>query len=1038
MSKRGRDGVKGARAASDHATRARALEARGELEAAKRAWRDAAEDESASASARFAALNNLAALEARLDEPDAAIADLEAALALPVASIATHERAAALSNLGALALRRGRIERAISLLRDATTLAPALANAHTNLGNALAARGEIDEALASLAEAVALAPSDPVVHDNLLVHLAYSATVSRAETLVALRRYGAMASARAAREGLSPVVRAEPDPSGRLRLGFVSADLRRHSVAFFVEPLLEGLDRDRVEVVLFSNVARPDEVTARLRALADGWEDVSRLSDREAHERVRARRIEVLVDLSGHTAGNRLGLFALRAAPVQLSYLGYPDVTGLPTIDARLTDAIADPPARGDEEGVERLLRMDGGFLVYRPPTPCPDPAPVPSAAGAPITFGSFNASKKTSDAVLAAWSRILAAVPGARLVLKDAALADEGSRELVRARLARHGIALDRVTLRGPTPDLASHLAAYAELDVALDTFPYHGTTTTCDALWMGVPVVSWAGATHASRVGASLLARVGLSELVATDAEQLVRVASELARDTARLASLRATLRERAAALTDAKAVARAFEACVREALGRRTSTNEGTLPDRDAVWRSGRDGNRVASPRALSQMTAYVLEEQGDWFEAELPFVRSLLAPGDRALDVGANHGLYALAMARAVGPEGRVIAVEPAAVIAERVRASARENSLGSLAVRRAAVGDRVGEAWLATGASSELSSLAEGAAPGTECVPITTLDALVREEQLEPVAFVKLDVEGHEIPALEGARTLLARDEPLLLLEHHHAGVVNEGLLAWLDASGHALLRLVPGLGLLAPLVGPPARDPFLLNVFAATPARAALLEARGLCATARASDDEIPETRPWSEVLTMPHVARLGDQRSFGARDEGQAQHRLAIELWGLAIDARVSPRARVTALSYAVELAVASIAAGGARPDVGRLLTAARLSAMDGRRAFAVELLETAIVLLERNQASLAEPFLPPSARFDTIDPEARLGPFLLASAIEAREQLRAFSSYFVAQEPKTLGSLEALVKLGFADESTERRLSLVRRVRR
>jgi protein O-GlcNAc transferase len=1035
MSKRGPD---------DHAVRARALEARGELEAARAAWRAAADEQATTAASRFAALNNLAALEARMDEPDAAITHLEAALALPVAASATHERAAALSNLGALVLRRGRLERAVALLREATTLAPSLANAHTNLGNALAARGEIDDALISLAKAVSLAPTDPVVHDNLLVHLAYSASVTRADALAAARSFGAMAAARAAREGLEPAPLLEPDPARRLRVGFVSADLRRHSVAFFLEPLLEGLDRDRVEVVLFSNVARPDEVTARLRALADGWEDVSRLSDREAYARVRARAIDVLVDLSGHTAGNRLGLFALRPAPVQLTYLGYPDVTGLGAIDGRLTDAIADPPG-AEEEGVERLIRMDGGFLVYRPPTPCPEPAPAPSTLGAPITFGSFNASKKTSDAVLAAWSRLLAAVPGARLVLKDAALADEGSCALVRTRLVGHGIALDRVTLRGPTPDLASHLAAYAELDVALDTFPYHGTTTTCDALFMGVPVVSWAGTTHASRVGASLLSRVSLSALVAEDADGLVRIASELARDSARLATIRGELRGRAAALTDARVVARAFEASVREAFeaaitrrGATVGSSERTLPDRDAVWRTLRDGTRIASPRALSQMTAYVLEEQGDWFEAELPFVRALLARGERALDVGANHGVYALAMARAVGPEGRVIAVEPASLVAERVRASARANGLASLEVRQSAVGDRVGEAWLATGASSELSSLASGETAGTERVPITTLDALAESERLASLAFVKLDVEGHEIPALEGARALLARDEPLLMLEHHHAGVVNEGLLAWLDASGHVLLRLVPGLGVLAPLEGAPARDPFLLNVFAATPARVRALEGRGLAASGRASDEEIPATRVWSEVLSMPHVARLGDQRGFGARDEGQAQHRLAIELWGLAVDVTAAPRVRATVLSYAVELAVASIAAGGARPDLGRLLTAARLAAMDGRRAFAVELLETAIVLLERNQASLAEPFLPPSARFDTIDPKDRLGPFLLASALEAREQLRAFSSYFVATDPKTLHALEAIVKLGFADEATERRLSLVRRAQR
>jgi FkbM family methyltransferase len=991
----------------------------------------------------LSSLNNLATSLARRDQLDEAIRTLEAALALEDAGVSAASRAAALSNLGALVLRRGRIDRAITLLREAIALAPSLANAHTNLGNALAARGEIDEALASLSRAVALAPDDPVLHDNLLVHLHYSASTPRSEALAAARRFGAMAAAQARREALAPAAIVDRDVTRRLRVGFVSADLRRHSIAFFLEPLLEGLDRDRVEVVLFSNVARPDEVTARLRALADGWEDVSALADREAHARVRARHIDVLVDLSGHTAGNRLGLFALRPAPVQLTYLGYPDVTGLAAIDARLTDAIADPPG-SDEEGVEPLLRMEGGFLAYRPPSPAPEPSPPPSAAGAPFTFGSFNASKKTSDAVLAAWSRVLAALPEARLVLKDAALADEGTRELVRARLAKHGIALERVSLRGPTPDLASHLAAYGELDVALDTFPYHGTTTTCDALFMGVPVVSWAGATHASRVGASLLSRVGLGDLVAKDADELVRLAVSLAGDRERLASLRSELRSRSAALMDARAVAHAFEACVREAftaaLARAPAieAHEVALPDREASWRTLRDGTRMATPRALSQMTAYVLEEQRDWFEAELPFVRRLLAPGEHALDVGANHGVYALAMARAVGPRGRVIAVEPARIVAARVRASAEANGLACLAVEQAAVGDHEGEAWLATGASSELSSLASGEAPGTERVPLVSIDALVSRASLTDVSFVKLDVEGHEIPALEGARALLSRDAPLLMLEHHHAGVVNEGLLAWLEASGHALFRLVPGLGVLAPLGNAAAADPFLLNVFAATPARVEALESRGLLSRGVASDDEIPETRVWSEVLTMPHVARLGDQRSFGARDEGQAQHRLAIELWGLSIDARLSPRVRTTVLSYAVELAVASIAGGGARPDVGRLLTAARLAAMDGRRAFAVELLETAIVLLERNQASLAEPFLPPSARFDTIDPEDRLGPYLLASALEAREQLRAFSSYFVATEPKTLHALEAIVKLGFADEATERRLSLVRRVQR
>jgi protein O-GlcNAc transferase len=360
----------------------------------------------------------------------------------------------------------------------------------------------------------------------------------------------------------------DADAGRRLRVGYVSADLRRHSVAYFIEPVLEAHDRERFEVYGYFNHASGDEVSERLRAQVDGWVPCVRLSDEELAQRIRADRIDILVDLAGHTAGNRLLTFARKPAPVQVTYLGYPTSTGLSAIDYRLTDWEVDP--HGYEAfNAERPIRLEHSYYCYRPFERSPPVSVLPARQAGHITFGSFNNFAKASPETLELWARVLEAVPGSRLLLKAKSLGDAGVRAGVLERLTRLGVEAERVELRGWEGEVGGQLVLYGQMDIGLDTYPYNGGTTTCEALWMGVPVVTLAGATHASRMGASLLKAAGLGQLVARSAEHYVRIAQELAQDRDGLEAMRSGMRERlrGSALLDEHGFTRGLEAAYRQ---------------------------------------------------------------------------------------------------------------------------------------------------------------------------------------------------------------------------------------------------------------------------------------------------------------------------------------------------------------------------------------------------------------------------------------------------------------------------------------
>jgi predicted O-linked N-acetylglucosamine transferase (SPINDLY family) len=465
-------------------------------------------------------------------------------------------------NLGKALRDLSRFAGSEAAYRRALELRPDYSEARHSLANVLQDFGQLDEALEHLRYARETDPDYLPARSNLLMKLIYHAGVEPETIAAEHRELGAELVAKLPGD---PARRdRERSPGRRLKVGYVSPDFHAHSCAFFLEPLIEAHDRAQVEVFCYSNTTPTDAVTDRLRKLSDHWRDIVTLSDAAVADLVAADGIDILVDCAGHTGNNRIPLFALKPAPLQATWLGYPHSTGLPTVDFRITDAVADPPGMTEAQYVERIVRLPDGFLCYRPFYPSPAPAPGPLQRGTGPVFGCFNNSNKIGPEVAAVWSALLAELPGARLKLRSRQFRDATVVERMRARFLAAGLASERLELSGWEPTIGEGLADYANIDIALDPFPYNGTTTTCEALWMGVPVVTLAGRVHAGRVGATLLARAGLERFVARDLEHYQAIAVSLARDRRQLDELRRNLRAAMAAspLCDARRFARALE--------------------------------------------------------------------------------------------------------------------------------------------------------------------------------------------------------------------------------------------------------------------------------------------------------------------------------------------------------------------------------------------------------------------------------------------------------------------------------------------
>jgi protein O-GlcNAc transferase len=478
-------------------------------------------------------------------------------------------------NLGNALCDQGKPDEAVAAFHQAIRIEPDHANAHLNLGGALLEQGKFDQAIAACREAIRLRPDFAEARSNLAFSLNLVHDISVGEVFEAHRAWDVQHG----RRKQAPGAHANDRSIGRrLKVGYVSPDFRLHSVAYFLEPLIRNHDRNAIEVICYSEVSAPDAATERFKGLADRFTTTVAMSDDALTESIRNDGIDILVDLAGHTSKNRLPVFARKPAPVQVTWLGYPNTTGLDAMDYRLVDAVTDPDAFASEA----LVRLPEGFLCYSARDDAPTPGAAPCLTTGFVTFGSFNNIAKLSGATLDVWARLLTRLPTARLLLKGKPFAEAATRAMYLDRLTERGVAADRVELMAWLPERA-HLSLYDRVDIALDPFPYNGTTTTCEALWMGVPVVTLRGDRHAGRVGASLLTQIGLTDLIADSKEAYLDTAVALADDFARLDKLRLALRPRMAAspLCDAPTFAHKVEVAYRTMWQRWCEAPRSALP-------------------------------------------------------------------------------------------------------------------------------------------------------------------------------------------------------------------------------------------------------------------------------------------------------------------------------------------------------------------------------------------------------------------------------------------------------------------------
>jgi len=465
--------------------------------------------------------------------------------------------------LAEMVVSQGRLWDGVKYVKKALEIAPENLRLQAILAGYLIKAGSCEDGVAIL-QWVSDSIKDRIVHSKLLWHLHQLQNLDPQYVYDQHRlwasRYAPTSVARTDHDN-------DPDPDRRLRIGYISPDFYGHSVAYFFESLLDGHDRAQVELIGYGNVARQDDVTERFKAKFDVYRNIRPLSDQDVFRLISEDKIDILVDLAGHTTDNRLFVLSRRPAPIQVSFLGYPDTTGLEQVDYRFTDQWADLPD-AQRFYTERLIRLPSGFICYRPPEFAPPVRQLPALTNGFVTFCSFNNNQKINPTVMDIWAAILRSVPDSRLLLKFPCGDDPVVARFYIKGLASRGVDPSRVTVLGRLP-VIQHLDLYNQADIGLDTFPYHGTTTTCEALWMGVPVISLIGSHHVSRVGLSILSRVGLEAFASTSVKEYIAKAVALAKQTTQLAAIRQGLRKAMARsrLCDYKAYSRDVEAAYRQ---------------------------------------------------------------------------------------------------------------------------------------------------------------------------------------------------------------------------------------------------------------------------------------------------------------------------------------------------------------------------------------------------------------------------------------------------------------------------------------
>lgn len=451
--------------------------------------------------------------------------------------------AEAINNLANVQKELGKLTQALENYSIALGLKPDFAYAYNGMAGVLQETGEVEKAIEYYAKALAIKEDYAIAHSNMLLALNYIDSKTPEEVFKEHLKF-TESHAEPLSKNILPH-RCKPIGGRKLRIGYISPDFRCHSVGFFIEPVLMDHNKEGFDIYCYSDVAVADNVTRRIKSYAASWVDIYGISDDEVAERIRNDSIDILVDLAGHTGYNRILVLARKPAPVQISWIGYPNTTGLKTVDYRIVDEYTDPRGMTDMYYTEELIRLTNSFLCYLPDAQSLNISSLPALDKGHITFGSFNKISKITPKAIELWASILKRINNSKLLLKAKGLDEKNMQAKIAAMFAGHGIDGSRLVFMTRTPDATSHMEVYNKVDIALDTFPYNGTTTTCEALWMGVPVIAMKGQTHVARVGVSILSNIKLYHLIAANAEEYINIAVSLASDLNALAEMRRSIR-------------------------------------------------------------------------------------------------------------------------------------------------------------------------------------------------------------------------------------------------------------------------------------------------------------------------------------------------------------------------------------------------------------------------------------------------------------------------------------------------------------
>lgn len=472
----------------------------------------------------------------------------------------------AYNNLGIVYQNMGLLDKAIAGFEKALDIQPNYAEALNNLGIVYGHQGRITAAISCYRKALRIKPGYSECHSNLVFGLNYDPNTTQEDIFSQAcqwwTQHGQPITGRFAHAN-------SREPNRRLKIGYVSADFRRHPVGFFFLPLVKAHDRNSFEAFCYTDIRQPDELTEQIKSSADHWTATTGFSDLEVAEKIYTDRIDILIDLAGHTANNRLLVFARKPAPIQVNWLGYVNTTGLAAMDYRITDGMVDPVTENNRYHSEIIIRLENGFFCFAPPSKSPPVGELPAKKHGYLTFGSFNKLSKINKEVIALWSHLMHRLPGSRLRLMAKPLADASTRNRYLALFQANGIPSNRIEMVTYTPSYYDYLNQYSQIDISLDPFPHNGHTTTCDSLWMGVPVMTLRGDRYASRMGASILARLQLEAFISDTKEAYLQSIVNLATDWDRLQELRLDLRKRftSSPIHDAKRFAREMESAFRD---------------------------------------------------------------------------------------------------------------------------------------------------------------------------------------------------------------------------------------------------------------------------------------------------------------------------------------------------------------------------------------------------------------------------------------------------------------------------------------